>query len=438
MYIVKIPPKKFMSDPKTPASEAPITGETPNRALMRALGYISERYRGVAMPSNLSISNSDLLAFGAHYNDRELCDLAVKWGKLSEEKMDFDAMLTIASKNNRAMCVYAIELGATDVGEMLSNGICYHRPEICRLAIDWYGCSKNKPEIKIDYNIVLMNATLHNRIDMCKFLKDNFSEDKRFGKTTLNWNGMLMIAAESGNHELCYLAKKWGEEFGTKMDWNRMLKAATDAGLLATCALAKEYGATNYYEMLMIATKFSEVDLCYLAGEWMCTAGEEADWNDMLMTATKYGQRAMCCLAKKWILSSGTEVNHQNMLLVATKYGHQDMCELAKDWNDSYILSYSVRNIMKSSKLDLDKMLTIATKWGHRKLCYLANKWASSEKVIQGVSKTKKMSCEELCVFPKNWSKPKMNWNHMLATATKWGRLDLCELAKEWGATYTD
>lgn len=117
-------------------------------------------------------------------------------------------------------------------------------------------------------------AAAQGRADVCELLMDVARRKTSSGEKIACevWGEVpdliLVSAAESGNEELCHLAKQRGAQ-----TLNSMLCSAAKGGHRHLCILAKEWGATAFSFMEMYAREGQYPLLVALAREWIREEG---------------------------------------------------------------------------------------------------------------------------------------------------------------------
>jgi hypothetical protein len=141
----------------------------------------------------------------------------------------------------------------------------------------------------------------HLEVEELLLAKLSCKEWNKLSKTPkIKCNDVLRYGAFSGHKEICILAKKWGEESGTKMNWDQMLCNASYNGHREICDLAKKWGANDWNSMLCNASFNGHKDLCELAKKWGEESGTKMNWNTMFCCASSCSHKEICILAKKW------------------------------------------------------------------------------------------------------------------------------------------
>jgi hypothetical protein len=192
-------------------------------------------------------------------------------------------------------------------------------------------------------------------------------------------NAILLGATAGGHRQLCELAFTWGAT-----DADGMLRAATTNRRLTFCQLARAHGATAVNDMLWEAATVGDEDLCRLAWVWGAT-----HVNNMMAATGISGSERIARLAREWGASDVTV-----LVLNAAPRGHERLVHVAvSEWN---------------LPLDSNELLWQCAMSGRESLCELARSRGADA------------------------------FNIMMACAACYGHLNICTLAKEWGATDFD
>ena len=373
-----------------------------------------------AIASGKTPNFNEMLINAAQHGHKDLCILAREWLDAAGIKPDFDSML------------YAAEF---------ADPVCAR--DICKLARKW--ARETQTPMKFENMIVSAVAAGHR--DLCilayKWLchpgtsqRDSVTQSKSPSATgacvapLLNLDFVITTAVMSGHRDFCELAHKWNVEnrATTSINYDQMCSVADQFS--DTCALAHKWRAENsaYLNTVLIegakhADPVCARDLCISAHKRGLDSGTPMNYNDMLVVAVRRGNRDLCILAHEWAhespLATRTElrtahhsspipIDFNDMLNIAAECGHRDLCELACKWTREWHSASTGAN-SSSTPLDFNGMLEHAARGGHRDICELAHKWGHSAR-----------------------SKSRMNFNLMLIGATYGNHRDLCELAREW------
>jgi len=210
-------------------------------------------------------------------NQRELCILARDWMLASGRIPDVDRMLLVATRYNyRDLCILAREWGAARSHDMMRIIVEDDIRDLVHLAREWMGDDLRTFEL----TNLLYIAFQNNNIWMCKLLR----------KWGAGWDDIALYHAIGSNDLcICKLVREWAQADGRPLDPNTVLMKATIQNRFRVCELAREWGATNYNEMLELATRHSLPSLCKLAVQWGAT-----NINSALCIAAGHHNLSLC------------------------------------------------------------------------------------------------------------------------------------------------
>ena len=187
------------------------------------------------------------------------------------------------------------------------------------------------------------------------------------------------------------------------------------------------------WEMQMIAEFLSPFDIlllrasCALCATCIeiraCIDEHDPDW--MIYEAAKRGHRNLCVLARELVRISCSNIT-------------EDLATLLQAHGNRHVLNKVTHKVQSRYLLDLNMMLCGAAKGGHRDLCILARDWTRETPLDcddEQLNYDNMLARDWARGTPLDYDDDQLNYDNMLWCAAGGGHRELCELAREWGAT---
>jgi hypothetical protein len=214
-----------------------------------------------------------------------------------------------------------------------------------------------------------------------------------------------------------------------KMSPDDLLAYGTETDNVDIRNLALEHGARDFTRMSAVAAFIGRLDLCDLARELCATIGATTngsatiDLNWSVRGAARGGHRALCELLCSRIPEEDPWITtiYDWILLEAARSDNLELCNFARN---------------HGAKM-CDWMLAEAARKGNNEMCQLADMW--------GARVTQAWAIEAafgghiaLCKFARERYPERIDMpciDQILSVAALRGYRDICDLAREWGAT---
>ena len=225
-----LPPPRSWSDTYTFVSAAASSGDAALCGYARECVLNEIERVGAAKAFPLEEAHNVMLCRATSKGHSAICLKALQWGATSLNEMLWRA----ASTGNRSLCVLAREHGAVDFGAMLEGAVYGAHYELCLLAGEW-GADPDG----VTLNVYLRSVGEASRDET----EAKRREVRMICGLLLQWGAsevdlLLESAAECGDRDLCCLARERGAT-----DFEAMLKGAAASGNRELCLLAREWGA---------------------------------------------------------------------------------------------------------------------------------------------------------------------------------------------------